>query len=148
MMNQRKIARLLNVSPSTVSKALSGSTEISHETVEMIQKIAMDTGYFKEKNKRKRDYTNNGSLLISLIVPEVLGFHYSSLVTLMKNEIEARGGHVAVYISDFSPEKANDILKSITLHGATDGIIMYGIPDKNIKPNIPVVTITSFASKE
>jgi len=141
-MNQKKIAKLLHVSPSTVSKALSGSTEISHKTSEMIQQFAIDAGYFKEKSKRKRDYTDNTSLLIALIVPEVMGFHYSTLITFMKNEIEARGGHVAIYISDFSNDKANDILKSIILHGAIDGIIMFGTPHITAKSNIPIVTVS------
>ena len=141
-MNQKKIAKLLHVSPSTVSKALSGSTEISHETTEMIQKFAIDTGYFKEKSKRKRDYTDNTSLLIALIVPEVMGFYYSTLITFMKNEIEARNGHVAIFISDFSNDKANDILKSIILHGSTDGIIMFGVPHLTAKSNIPIVMVS------
>ena len=53
-MNHKKIAELAHVSPSTVSKALSGSGEISPEIVEKIQKIAIEAGYFKEKSKRKR----------------------------------------------------------------------------------------------
>ena len=141
-MNQKKIAKLLHVSPSTVSKALSGNTEISRETSEMIQQFAIDTGYFKEKSKRKRDYTDNCSLLIALIVPEIMGFHYSSLITFMKNEIESRNGHVTIYISDFSNDKANDILKSIILHGAIDGIIMFDVPHITAKSNIPIVTVS------
>ena len=59
-MNYRKIAQLANVSASTVSKALSGSAEIRAETAERIRQIAIDTGYFKEKSKRKREYANDG----------------------------------------------------------------------------------------
>lgn len=140
-MNQKKLAQLLHVSPSTVSKALSGSSEISPETIEMIQQFAIDCGYFKEKRQRKRDYTNNGAILIALIVPEVMGFHYSHIITFIKNEIEARGGLVSVYISDFSNTKANTILNSIILQGSTDGVIMFGIPTLPAKPNIPIVTV-------
>ena len=51
-MNHKKIAQLANVSASTVSKALSGSSEIKRETAEKIRRIAIDTGYFKEKSKQ------------------------------------------------------------------------------------------------
>ena len=54
-MNHKKIAQLAGVSPSTVSKALSGSAEINRETAEKIRKIAINVGYFKEKSKRKRE---------------------------------------------------------------------------------------------
>ena len=57
-MNHKKIAQLAGVSPSTVSKALSGSAEINRETAEKIRKIAINVGYFKEKSKRKREYGN------------------------------------------------------------------------------------------
>ena len=52
-MTHKKIAELANVSVSTVSKALSGSKEISKELSDRIQQIAIEHGYFKEKNKRK-----------------------------------------------------------------------------------------------
>ena len=68
-MNHRKIAELANVSASTVSKALSGSTEISREVTERIRRIAIESGYFKEKTRRKREYNNNSSIFIALLVP-------------------------------------------------------------------------------
>ena len=142
-MNYRKIAQLANVSASTVSKALSGSSEISRETAEMIRQIAIDVGYFKEKSKRKREYANDGSFLIAVIVPENMGFHYATIVTCIKNHVESKGGHVAVYISDFDPQKATDLLKSIILPGATDGVIMFSQPTLSFKPNIPIVCCCS-----
>lgn len=140
-MNQETIARLAHVAPSTVSKALSGSSEISPETAEEIRRIAIDVGYFKEKNKRKRDYSHNRQLLIALIVPEVMGFYYSSIITHIKNEVEAMGGHIAIYIYDFSKEKANDLLRSVIMHSSTDGVIMFVAPSHDIKLNIPIITV-------
>lgn len=138
-MNHRKIAELANVSASTVSKALSGSSEISRETAEKIRKIAIDAGYFKEKSRRRREYANDGSVLIAVIVPEIMGFHYATIVTSIKKQIESKGGHVAIYISDFDPQKGTELLKSIILHGATDGVIMFSSPTLSFKPNIPIV---------
>ena len=140
-MNQKKLAEILHVSPSTVSKALSGSNEISQEIKDAVQKLAIDMGYFKEKSRRKRDYNKNSDLLIALVVPEVMGFYYSTIITYMKNEIEARGGQVAVYIYDFSHEKANKILKSIILREGADGVLFFAKPELDTKPNIPIVTV-------
>ncbi len=138
-MNHKKIAEIAHVSTSTVSKALSGSAEISEELSEKIKKIAIECGYFKEKTKRKREYTNNKSLLIALIVPELLGYHYPEVVTHLKNEIEAKGAKVAIYVYDFDKNKANDIMRTIILGGATDGIITFCKPDFSTKPSIPIV---------
>ena len=138
-MNHRKIAKLAGVSPSTVSKALSGSGEISEKTANKIRKIAIDTGYFKEKSRRKREYANGEDFLIAVIVPEIMGFHYATIVTCIKNHVEAKGGHVAVYIQDFDPAKSTQILQSIILRGATDGVILFSKPELTMKPNIPMV---------
>lgn len=138
-MTYKKIAKLANVSTSTVSKALSGSSEINKETAERIRQIAIDIGYFKEKNKRKREYANNGSFLIAVIVPEIMGFHYSTIVTFIKNQVEAQGGHLAVYINDFDEQKSTAILQDIILRGSTDGVIMFSKPQLPVKPNIPIL---------
>lgn len=138
-MNHKKIAQLANVSASTVSKALSGSSEVNRATAEKIRRIAIDTGYFKEKSKRKREYANDASFLIAVIVPEIMGFYYATIVTCIKNHVESKGGHIAIYISDFDPQKGTELLESIILHGGTDGVIMFSKPTLSFKPNIPIV---------
>ena len=50
-MTLKKIAQAANVSLSTVSKALSGSKEISDELRQNIIQIAKKMGYFEEKRK-------------------------------------------------------------------------------------------------
>ncbi len=138
-MNHKRIAELANVSASTVSKALSGSTEISREVRERIRKIAIESGYFKEKNRRKREYTNNGSIFIAVLIPELLGMYYSEAATRIKSEIEARGGHISIYVYDFDKDKMNSILEAIILNGATDGVIVFSEPELSVEPNIPIV---------
>lgn len=146
-MNQKKIAELAHVSLSTVSKALSGSTEVNPETAAEIRKIAIDIGYFKEKNKIKRDNNNNRSLHIAVIVPEITGFHYSSIINCLKNQIEKRDALLSLYIYDFDKNKADKILESIILQGAADGVIMFSEPNLPVKPNIPIVIFSSSANK-
>ena len=51
-MTHKKIAKIANVSVSSVSKALSGSKDISEELTKEIVQIAIDIGYFKEKSKK------------------------------------------------------------------------------------------------
>lgn len=52
-MTYRKIAELAGVSVSTVSKALSGSSEISAETTEKIRQIAEKYGVVRPNTIRK-----------------------------------------------------------------------------------------------
>ncbi len=140
-MNHKKIAELAHVSASTVSKALSGSKEVSEETAKRIRQIAIDAGYFKEKTKRKREYTDNSGLLVAMVVPEIHGFHYSTIITSLKNHIESKGGNVAIYIYDFDKEKCAKLIESIIVQGATDGLITFSPPTLQSKPDIPIMCI-------
>ena len=91
-MNHRKIAELAHVSTSTVSKALSGSREVSDDVAEMIRRIALETGYFTQKNKRKAENKRRKEANISIVCPEIISIHYSRIVTLVKSFVEERGG--------------------------------------------------------
>ena len=50
----RSIAQVLELSPATISKALSGRTEISTETRTRVMRCAKEMGYFKNQASRKR----------------------------------------------------------------------------------------------
>ncbi len=145
-MTHKKIAELAHTSPSTVSKALSGSTEISPELSREIRKIAMESGYFNEKTKRKREYTENRSLMIALIVPEIAGAHYPMIINCLKEEIESRGGTAAIYIFDFDPAKRERLIEAAIISGSTDGMIIISPPAFTAKPAIPTVGIASRGS--
>lgn len=142
-MNHRIIAELANVSASTVSKALSGSKEINEETAEKIRRIAIENGYFKEKNKRKRVNTANCDIFIALMVPEAAGGHYSKEITRLKDFVEEKGGNVAVYIYDFDDRKKEKLLNSVILRGGADGVIMSSSMPKLLKTNIPIVCLAN-----
>lgn len=140
-MTHKKIAELANVSVSTVSKALSGSKEVSGELTEKIRKIALETGYFKEKNKKKIEYMKNKPTLIAVVCPEIISIHYSDMITSIKNEVEKRNGLVAVYVYDFDFQKLTKIMNTLSVSREVDGIITFSEAKFNIRPNIPVVCI-------
>ena len=140
-MNYRKIAEIAGVSPSTVSKALTGSTEISAEISAQIQRIAIEEGYFKEKKKRQREYSGNGEINIAVIIPEIYGSHYGSITNMIKNEVESRGGNIAIYVNDYDKKKSDDILRSLIIGGVTDGVIMYSKSPDFSNPDFPIVAV-------
>ena len=79
-MTHKKIAEIANVSVSTVSKALSGSKEVSEELADEIKRIALETGYFKKKNERKLGYINPDSIRVTIICPEIISIFYSRIL--------------------------------------------------------------------
>ena len=141
-MTYKKIAESAHVSLSTVSKALSGSKEISEELSQKIIEIAIEQGYFEKKSKRKIEYAKNGAVTIAIICPEIISITYATNVTAIKNEIEARGGFSTIYTYDFDPNKLNKIIEMITVRNCADGIILFPMNDLFSKPLIPFVSMS------
>lgn len=143
IMTHREIAKIANVSVSTVSKALSDSREVNSETAERIKRIALELGYFKEKNKRKIEYKKGKHPVIAILCPEIISIAYSTMVTWIKEYVEERGGRTFVYIYDFSNEKISHGIESIILDDDADGIVAIG-GDVRGMPDLPVVRIGDF----
>lgn len=142
MSTHRKIAQIVGVSMSTVSKALSGSAEVSEATREKIIKVANEIGYFKNKNRRKLDYSKGRTINIALICPEIISIYYSQSLTCVKNEIESRGGTTFIYTSDFDSDRLQNIIKQLTISGFIDGIVT--MDSSYDKPcSLPVISLTS-----
>lgn len=132
-----KIAKLANVSISTVSKAFSGSSEISEETKKRIFDIAKEKGcyekYYKPKYEKK---------IIAVICPELLGIHYSQMVMRMEREIAEKGGTMLVSVCNFNLSAQNGLIDYFTKYIGVDGIIIIE-PAGNVKSNseVPIIQI-------
>ena len=142
-MTYKKIAQAANVSLSTVSKALSGSKEISDELRQNIIQIAKEMGYFEGKRKRKIEYSKSDAITIAVICPEIISLFYAGEITAIKNKIEESGGLCAVYVYDFDDKKLDRILEQITVRNSADGIILFAEYLNRSNYSIPMVCLSS-----
>lgn len=140
-MTHREIARLANVSVSTVSKALSSSREVSEDLREKIIKIAIEQGYFAEKGRRKTEYSRDNAITVAILCPEIISVAYADQITAIKNELESRGAVAAVYVYDFDAEKLKRIIKAITVGNRADGIVIFNSVPLISDNSIPMVGI-------
>lgn len=144
-MNLTKLAKICNVSVSTVSKAMSDSPEISLETKKMITDRAIEYGcyekYFKPKYPKK---------LIAIICPKFLGVHYGQIITYLESEISSRNDTMSVSISGFSPQRQSELIDYYANFAHADGIIIIdsaGAVKSNLDVPIVVVGIESSNTK-
>ena len=117
-MTYRKIAELAGVSLSTVSKAMSGSPEISRATAERIRKIAEEHHVVGH-----RYHKNTADLRVAIVAPEIISVYYSQTITDYVRELEEKNIDAAVYVADFDAEKAIRCIERIVLGGEFDGVI-------------------------
>lgn len=120
----KKIAEAAGVSQSTVSKALSDSTEIPPETAEHIRRIAEQLGYFEEKLDQRRRRAG-GYLFphVAILVPEIVSWYYAHTVELLQQEIERIGGMAQVYLCGFDDIRARILLDQLERQQLADCVI-------------------------
>ncbi len=117
----KHIARELDVSISTVSKALKNSDEISRDTKERIQSFARLYNYkpnniaISLKNKRTKN--------IGVIIPDIVHHFFTTVFRGIEKYANGKGYNVIVCVSDESFDK-EVINMEMLANGSIDGFIM------------------------
>ncbi|MCH2083394.1 MAG: LacI family transcriptional regulator [Saprospiraceae bacterium] len=94
----KDIARLLDVNPSTVSRALKNHPDISEPTRLHIQKVAQELGY--TPNYQAIGLRNQKSKLLGLIIPEMNMFFFPSIIRAIEETIRQKGYNLIVLHSN------------------------------------------------
>lgn len=141
-MTMRELARLANVSVSTVSKAFGDADDVCPETKERIFRIAKEYGcfgkYYKGKFSKK---------VYAIVCPELISDFYIGFVERLKNVIEENGGIVTVSADNFNDKKQAELIEYFASYLHVDGIVVFGLKSKLKKGyDIPIVSI--FSSKD
>ncbi|NBA88381.1 substrate-binding domain-containing protein [Emticicia sp. CRIBPO] len=99
----KDIAKALNISTSTVSRALRGSYEINTETKKLVMEYAEKMNY--RPNPIALSLKENRSRAIGVIVPEIANNFFSQAINGIENIAYNRGYHVVIFQSHESYER-------------------------------------------
>ena len=117
----KQIARELEVSISTVSKALKNSREISKDTTEKIQAFAKL--YHYKPNNIAISLKNRRTKNIGVIIPDIVHHFFTTVFRGIGKFADTRGYNVIACVSDESFEK-EVINMELLANGSIDGFIM------------------------
>ena len=117
----KQIARELDVSISTVSKALRNSKEISEDTREKIQAFAKLFNY--RPNNIALSLKNRKTNTIGVIIPEIVHHFFSKVIRGIELVANIRGYNVIIGLSNesFTKEVIN---MDMLANGSIDGFIL------------------------
>lgn len=118
----RKLAQLAGVSPSTVSKVFSGSSEISEETAARIRKIAREYGW-TAPNYRKHTNTS-ANRHIAILIPELTSASYAQRASVAIQALREINIEPQVHITGFEHEEMQHLIDYLIADGVVDGIIL------------------------
>jgi LacI family transcriptional regulator len=117
----KQIARELDVSISTVSKALRNSIEISDDTKEKIQAFAKLYNY--RPNNIALSLKNRKTKTIGVIIPEIVHHFFSKVIRGIELVANRRGYNVIIGLSNESFDK-EVINMQMLANGSIDGFIL------------------------
>lgn len=138
-----KLAKLTNVSISTVSKAFSGSSEVSAETRNLIFDVARRCGCFEKYYKGR--YAKR---VIAVICPEIKSEFYAGYVTCLEDLIRAHNATMLLSLTNFDMQAELDSINYYRCFAKVDGIIVIGSLDQvRAAEGIPTVGILSAQTK-
>ncbi|OIQ21741.1 MAG: LacI family transcriptional regulator [Flavobacterium sp. MedPE-SWcel] len=117
----KQIAKELNVSISTVSKALSNSPEISEPTKIRVQEFAKLKNY--KPNNVAVNLKNKSTKTIGVIIPNILNPFFAKVFSGIEMAANDRGYNVITCISNESLEKEIHAMEMLS-NGTVDGFIL------------------------
>lgn len=115
------LAKQLNVSVSTVSRALSGHSAISEATVKRVTDLAQELGY--HRNSLASGLRRGRSNMLGVVVPHIDGNFFSQVVKGIESAASKAGYHVLICQSneDVAHEREN---LEILMNAQVEGILV------------------------
>ena len=117
----KEIAKELNVSPTTVSKAMQDYPDISINTKKRVKEYAEKIGY--SPNLQAAYLRTQKTKLVGIIVPEIKNKLYTDLITGTINEAKKNGYLLVVLESNDSQENEKKLVDRL-LQQQVDGIFV------------------------
>jgi LacI family transcriptional regulator len=119
--NLKKLAEELNLSPSTVSRALRDSHEISQETKDRVKALADKLGF--QPNPHASSLRQSKSRTIAVILPEIENNFFSQVMNGVEDVAQKKGYHVLIYLTHEDYTREKDVL-NVLRNGRVDGLMI------------------------
>lgn len=117
----KDIARELNLSVSTVSRAFRDAYDVSQETKEKVLTMAAQLNYKPNFNAigLVKNQTNN----IAVMLPSITNYYFSTVITGIQEVGYSKGYNIIFYVTNDSPERELSIIRNLSLT-SIDGFLV------------------------
>ena len=138
-MTMKELAKIANVSVSTVSKAFGDAQDIAQDTKNYIFETAKQYGCFGKFYKGK--YVKK---IIAIICPEFASNYYAGYVKILQELIRAENGICVLSSDEFSTSRQAELIEYYASYLKVDGLIVFGLRSRIKKGyDIPIVSLFS-----
>ena len=117
----KDIARLLDISPSTVSRALKDHPDISKSTIEKVKQLAKEMNY--RPNPIALSLKSRKSNVIGVIIPEIVHYFFSSVISGIESVAQEHGYSLMFSQSSEDYKKELEVCDTFR-HSIIDGLLI------------------------
>jgi len=117
----KQLADELNLSVSTISKALKNSYEINEKTIARVQALAKKYNY--RPNRMALSLKNSETKTIGVIIPNILNYFFSKVLLGIEEEANSKGYQIIICLSNNQFQKEAESLRLLS-DGSVDGFIL------------------------
>ncbi|GAA4761008.1 MULTISPECIES: LacI family DNA-binding transcriptional regulator [Flavobacterium] len=115
------IAKALNITAATVSRALNNNPKISENTRKLVLETAAKMNY--KQNKLAKSLRNGKSFNVGVIVPRIDSNFFASVIRGVEDELHPEGYHVIICQTHEDEKREIDNITTL-LNAQVDGILM------------------------
>ncbi|MBD3287356.1 substrate-binding domain-containing protein [candidate division KSB1 bacterium] len=124
----KTLAKILNLTPATISKALRDSSDISPKTRSLVKAKAEELGY--QPNIMARSLINQKSQLLGVVIPDLRISFFSELTRGIYEQARISGYEAIILVHDENWETEKRNLEFLSALGV-DGILIDAVPGPN-----------------
>jgi LacI family transcriptional regulator len=119
--NIKQLAQQLNLSISTVSRALNDSYDIGPETRKRVLELAKKLNY--QPNPHASGLRKHKSKTIGVVVPEIANNFFALAINGIQSAAREKGYHVLIYVTNESDKIESESLQHLQ-NGRIDGLLI------------------------
>lgn len=117
----KDLARILNISVSTVSRALRDTYDVNQETKEKVLALASELNY--KPNFNATGLAKGSTRNIGIITPHITNYYFSTVITGIQELAFKEGFKIILFVTNDSPERELEIIESIAIT-SLDGLLV------------------------
>jgi len=117
----KDIARALDISVSTVSRALRDTYDVSQETKDKVQQMAVKLRY--KPNFNAMGLANGKTHNIGIIIPFITNYYFSTVITGIQEAAYNQNYNIILYVTNDSDEREKKITKDLSV-ASLDGLLV------------------------
>ena len=121
MVTIKDLAKILNISVSTVSRALRDTYDVNQETKAKVTELANQLNY--KPNYNAIGLAKGRSHNIGIILPWITNYYFSTVITGIQEVAYNKGYNIVLFLTNDSPERELSISQNLSLANI-DGLLV------------------------